>query len=182
MASALVSFNNLSNKIEILQDEEDQPFFKRAHLGSYVGLKCIHTSTRILPCKDKRARSGFPTCQPLPGWVGDKNSQNKTDIFLSLTATLRVVMRCDKDEAIPVREWLIKDIIPRGLNDKIKEQQRTIEDNNIQHRLAIEEKDTALAILNDDLDESQREYAILEYRYEQLEARAVPYLEDPKKR
>ena len=64
---------------------------------------------------------------------------------------------------------------------KIKEQQRTIEDNNIQHHLAIEEKDTALAILNDDLDESQREYAILEYRYEQLETQAVPYLEDPKK-
>ena len=37
-------------------------------------------------------------------------------------------------------------------------------------------------MLNDDLDESQREYAILEYRYEQLETRAVPYLEDPKKR
>ena len=36
-------------------------------------------------------------------------------------------------------------------------------------------------MLNDDLDESQREYAILEYRYEQLETRAVPYLEDPKK-
>ena len=45
----------------------------------------------------------------------------------------------------------------------------------------IEQNESTIAILNDDLDESQREYAILEYKYEQLEYRAVPYLEDPKK-
>ena len=67
-------------------------------------------------------------------------------------------------------------------------QQARIEDNNIQHRLVIEEKDTALAMLNDDLDESHRNISILEQdnlelqrENEILKRRYVPYLEDPKK-
>ena len=180
-SSVMIPLNNISSKIEILQDEDEHPWFKRAHLGEYVGLKYIHTSTRNMMWENNRKREGFPTCQRLTGWVGDKNSQNKTDIFLSLTAALHVVMRCDKKEAIPVRDWLIKEIIPRGLNKVIEEKQQAIENMSQEHQLAIEDKDNALALLNDDLDESQREYAILEYRYEQLEARAVPYLEDPKK-
>ena len=67
-------------------------------------------------------------------------------------------------------------------------QQARIEDNNIQHHLVIEEKDTALAMLNDDLDESHRNISILEQdnlelqrENEILKRRYVPYLEDPKK-
>ena len=72
---------------------------------------------------------------------------------------------------------LTKWLINRGIKDITEEKRLAITEKD----LAIEEKDTALAILNDDLDESQREYAILEYIYEQLETRAIPYLEDPKK-
>ena len=60
--------------------------------------------------------NGFKT-----GWVGDKNSQNKTDIFLSLTATLHVVIRCDKEEANTIRDWMIKDVMPGRLNKIIEE-------------------------------------------------------------
>ena len=78
--------------------------------------------------------------------------------------------------ASELARWLAR----KGV-EKIQEEHR----NAIaEKQQAIEEKDTALAILNDDLDERQREYAILEYRYEPLENRenrAVPYLEDPKK-
>ena len=86
-------------------------------------------------------------------------------------------MRCDKKEAIPIRDWLVKEIIPRGLNQIISEKQQALENKD----LIIHQNESTIAILNDDLDESQREYAILEYKYEQLEYRAVPYLEDPKK-
>ena len=86
-------------------------------------------------------------------------------------------MRCDKKEAIPIRDWLVKEIIPRGLNQIISEKQQALENKD----LIIHQNESTIAILNDDLDGSQREYAILEYKYEQLEYRAVPYLEDPKK-
>ena len=72
-------------------------------------------------------------------------------------------------------------LVDIDLESSNRRHQLAIEDMGREHQQAIEAKDTALAMLNDDLDESQREYAILEYRYEQLETRAVPYLEDPKK-
>ena len=54
--------------------------------------------------------------------------------------------------------------------------------------LSIEEKDSALALLNDDLDALQRQLVVLEQdklqlqrRVERLERRAVPYLADTSK-
>ena len=52
---------------------------------------------------------------------------------MSLTATLYIVMRCDKYEAISVRKWLIEEIMPRGFN-------KIIESSNRQHQLAIDKK------------------------------------------
>ena len=40
-SNALVPFNNLNRKIEKLQDEQDQPWFKRAHLGKHLNMKGI---------------------------------------------------------------------------------------------------------------------------------------------
>ena len=48
---------------------------------------------------------------------------------------------------------MIKDVMPRGLNKIIDEKQQAIEENNIQHHLAIETKDTTITTLNDDIDE-----------------------------
>ena len=42
-----------------------------------------------------------------------------------------------------------------GIKDIIEEKQLAITEKDIQHRLAIETKDNALALLNDDLDESK---------------------------
>ena len=173
--SVMTPLNNLSNKIEILYDDQNQPWFKRAHLGKHLNMKGIHMS--IPQHVELRTREQLSTCNRISGWKGDSNSKNKTDIFLSFTAALHVVMRCDKKEAIPIRDWLVKEIIPRGLNQIISEKQQALENKD----LIIHQNESTIAILNDDLDESQREYAILEYKYEQLEYRAVPYLEDPKK-
>ena len=92
-------------------------------------------------------------------------------------------------EAKEFRKYCFNTLFPQirqklvdiDLESSNRRHQLAIEDMGREHQQAIEAKDTALAMLNDDLDESQREYAILEYKYEQLETRAVPYLEDPKK-
>ena len=83
--------------------------------------------------------------------------------------------------ATPCFQKIRQKLVDIDLESSNRRHQLAIEDWGREHQQAIEAKDTALAMLNDDLDESQREYAILEYRYEQLETRAVPYLEDPKK-
>ena len=88
-----------------------------------------------------------------------------------------VIVGSRKSKGKEMKEWMMRDIIPRGLNQIISEKQQALENKD----LIIEQNESTIAILNDDLDESQREYAILEYKYEQLEYRAVPYLEDPKK-
>ena len=44
MSSVMVPFVNLSSKIEILQDEQDQPWIHRAQYGKHLNLPQIYKS------------------------------------------------------------------------------------------------------------------------------------------
>ena len=102
----------------------------------------------------------------------------KYDLYINEEAMYELGFTSQQDKAKDFRKYCFNTLFPQ-----IRQhfEQLAITEKQQAHQQAIEAKDTALAMLNDDLDESQREYAILEYRYEQLETRAVPYLEDPKK-
>ena len=91
-------------------------------------------------------------------------SKNPHDTFISLKLALYIAMRCDKEEANTIRDWLIVDIIPRGFNKIIEEKQQALESSNrqhhlaiedmdVQHQLAIEEKDATIALLVDENDD-----------------------------
>ena len=84
-----------------------------------------------------------------------ESNQNSTDIFISEDGIIYVIIYSKKSKCKELTKWLIN----RGIKD-------IIEEKDIQHSLAIEQKNSTIALLNDDLDESQREYAILEYKYE----------------
>ena len=43
--------------IEVLTDNKKQNWFKRAHIGQYLGIACITTSTSKLSEEDKRSRA-----------------------------------------------------------------------------------------------------------------------------
>ena len=77
--------------IEALLDEENQPWFKRAHVGKFLELYDIESSLRHLDECEERARSTF---NPLPCsarcWTGPKNQQNRTDKFLSAYGATRM--------------------------------------------------------------------------------------------
>ena len=45
--------------IEVQNDEEDRPWFKRAHVGKFLGLKHIDTSLKGLDSAESRARSAY---------------------------------------------------------------------------------------------------------------------------
>ena len=167
-----------SGAIEALLDAENQPWFKRAHVGKYLDIKHIHTSLEGLDSAESRSRSAFgPRCRTMASWSGPKGEQNKTDVFLSVYGVMHVIVNSKKSKGKALKEWVMNDVVPRGLNQVIAEKQGIIEDQG-----------TQLALLNDDLTESEKQIVILEQDNLELQAevdrltpRAVPYLEHLKK-
>jgi hypothetical protein len=73
-----------AGSIEVLVDEQNQPWFKRAHVGKFLGIRHIDTSLEGLDIDEMRARSAFGAIwSNTPGWSGSRGDQNKTDIFVA---------------------------------------------------------------------------------------------------
>ena len=97
-----------------------------------------------------RVRKGFePTHTTATGWSRPKDHQNKTDKFLSAFGVMYVIAKSQKDKSKALKEHTLKDIVPRGFDARVEEIQE-------KHRQAIEEKDAAIALLNDEVE--NREY------------------------
>ena len=133
-------FNALpAGAVEVLLDEENQPWFKRAHVGKFLELYDIESSLRHLDECEERARSSF---NPLPCsarcWTGPKNQQNRTDKFLSAYGVMYVIVNSRKSKGKELRDWILRDVVPRGFNKLMEEE----------HQKAIEEKDMQLALLS----------------------------------
>ena len=45
------------NDIEVVADNKEQNWFKRAHIGQYLGITCVITLTSKLSEEDKRSRA-----------------------------------------------------------------------------------------------------------------------------
>ena len=59
-----------------------------------------------------------------------------------------MIVNARKDRGKELKHHILTDVIPRGLNDKMKEQQRTIED----HQQAIQRKDSHIALITHNHD------------------------------
>ena len=120
----------------------------------------IESSLRHLDECEERARSTF---NPLPCttrcWSGPKNQQNKTDKFLSVYGVMHVVVNSRKSKGKELRDWILRDVVPRGVNKLMEEE----------HQKAIDEKDMQIALLDDDLTESQDLVKQLDQRATQLQ-------------
>ena len=92
-----------------------------------------------------------------------------------------LLLRSKKDEAEPFMDWVAETVLPREVR-KLNEE----------HQAVIEDKDNALTLLNDELDESQRNIAILErenayeiqakdHEIQQLQQRYVDHCINPSK-
>ena len=98
--SSLLNVSNDSSKpeefslkdIEVLADNKEQNWFKRAHIGRYLGIARTTTSTSKLPKEDKRPRAflqaegGIPSMYPLAGkdnivMIIEKNTTPEEDEF-----------------------------------------------------------------------------------------------------
>lgn len=172
MLSQLSLFNAVpAGVIETLFDEQNQPNFKRADLEKFLnilnarqyGLDRSMTISRgeiegrpIVVCDYSRS-----------GMLG--GGKNPHDIFVTLGGTLEITLRSRKAKAVKLISWLAQKGVEK-LQDELKEQ-----------RQAIEDKDIAMALLEDDLDDRDKQVIVLGDKIEELQQRAVPHLEDPGK-
>jgi len=173
---------DLWNRIEVLVDEKDRSWFKRAHIEKCLQIKHIDTSlSKVNKCEMIARRELRPTLPSTGGWSGPKDQQNKTDIFLSEYALMHVIVNSKKHLAIELKEWLLRQVVPRGLNQMIEEKQLALEQKDTQLALkdeTIREKDTQLALLSDDVATLEQENVELQHQVQDLQRRAVPRLED----
>ena len=135
--------------IEVLLDEQNEPWFKRAHVGKFLDIKHIVTSLEGLDDCEQRsryelkmgsvARTSYPKVQ-------------NTDSFLSAYGVMHVVVNSRKSKGKELRDWILRDVVPRGFNKLMEEEhQKAIKEK----QKSIDEKDMQIALLDDDLTESQ---------------------------
>ena len=94
----------------------------RAHVGKFLSIQNLAMSVEMLDICEMCTRNNFePTLRNPYSWSGPKEQQNRTDIFLSVYCVIHIIIRSKKDKGKELKEWIMRDIIPRGLNDKIKE-------------------------------------------------------------
>ena len=157
MSSLLNVSNNAGSKpkgfsisdIEVLADKKEQNWFKREHVGKFLGLVYIHRSTAKVADEDQKTRAFLKIEGGCHDATPPREDAQDHDILISLAGALYVVVNSQKDKRKALKKHIVKDIVPRGLDVKIEEIQE-------KHRQAIEEKDATIALFNDDI--KNREY------------------------
>ena len=93
--------SNLSNEIETIVDIDRNLWFKRAHVGKYLGIKDIKHNYSDFPSHYTRLRSSIGALNECK--MSTKNAiksgskdQQKKDIFLSRRGVLYVINKCRK--------------------------------------------------------------------------------------
>ena len=136
--SSLFYVSNASSKseeftlkdIEVLVDSKEQNWFKRAHVGKFLGIEDIQASLNSLEnCEILTRKELIPTRRGTRGWSEPKDHQNKTNKFL-------------EEERQTHQQQIL----------------RLTED----HQQAIEEKDTMITLLNDDLKNCESDNVALQ--------------------
>ena len=162
--SSLLSVSNGSSKpqefnlndIEVFVDSEEQNWFKRAHIGQYLGITCIITSTSKLSEEDIRSRV-FPQAEGgSVVWTPTEDAQDH-DIFISLTGTLYVIVNSQKDKGKALKKHALKDIVPRGFDAKVEEIQG-------KHQQAITDHDNQIQALDNTNEKYQQKILRLNER------------------
>ena len=122
--------------IEVLNDATGAPHFKRADLGRFLGIVVVARNNNNIATKSRSelSRPGYVSNVPL------LQGQNDHDAFVDLEAALEIVVRSRKPKAVGLTKWLTR----KGV-EKVVEG----------HQKAIDEKDMQIALLDDDLTESQ---------------------------
>ena len=152
----LALFNSIED-IEVLIDCDNKPWFKRAHVGAFLGLEDIRTSVRNLEGDEFCTRKQLGARYVMPGNFKGQDH----DVFLSVYGVMHVVINSQKERGKELKEFILKDIIPRGLNEKIKQLQED-------HQLAITDRDNKIQAIQYEIREKDQQIARCENRIQDL--------------
>ena len=128
--SSLLNVSNDSSRprkfrfkgIEVFVDSREQNWFKRAHVGKYLGIEHIRTSLNDLEKHEIITRQELvPTRHRTLSWSEAKDQWSKTDKFLSVFENMYVIVNSRKDKVKALKEHILKDIVTRGFDARIKE-------------------------------------------------------------
>ena len=103
MSLQLVS--NLSNEIETLFNEQNQPLFKRAELGKYLGIINIRDNFNELSSHHASPQSEIEGIS-VTDTLG--KAKNPHDIFINLDSAIEIAVRYKKPKAVALVKWLTK--------------------------------------------------------------------------
>ena len=143
-------FNNVpAGAIEVLSDATGAPCFKRADLGRFLGLVDVKATYRDTSTVSRKLLSNG-VISPHPS-----QRQNDHDAFVSLDAALEIVVRSRKPKAVKLVKWLTR----KGVEKVTQDHQKAIE----KKQREIDERDMQIALLDDDLTESQEHARQIEY-------------------
>ena len=178
---SLALFNAVpAGAIQTVFYDQNQPWFKRADLGRYLGIVKVKNSMHI-PSHFMRKRQDIKgVLLPAPRSGMRRGSKNPHDVFVNLDGAIYIITNSKKEKATALISWLVK----KGV-EKLQEE----------HHIQIEGKDAAIALLNDDLDaerhkvqdvskqlvDLEHENHELQNEVERLQERYVPYLQDTRK-
>ena len=109
--------------IEMLFDEQNQPLFKRADLGKYLGIRNIRDNFKEFSLHHTRPRSEIEGAG-VTNTLG--RAKNLHDICINLDSAIEIAVRSKKPKAVTLVKWLTK----KGV-EKIQEE----------HKQAITDRD-----------------------------------------
>ena len=151
--------------IETLFDAQNQPLFKIADLGKYLGIRNVRDNFKEFSSHHARPR---PEIEGVGVTDTLGRAKNPHDIFINLDSAIEIAVCSKKPTAVALVKWLTK----TGVEKMQEEHQQAITDRNNQiqalkfrneehqqkilrlnedHQQAIEEKDATITLLNDDL-------------------------------
>ena len=99
----------------MLVDSEDQHWFKRTHVEKFWGIEDIRTSLIGLEKCEMLTRQGLETIR------------RTTDKFLSVYGVMYVIVNSQKDKGKALKEHIPKDIVPCGLDARLKRCKNSID-------------------------------------------------------
>ena len=121
-------------------ESEEQNWLKWTHVSKFFGLEDIRTSLNGLEKWELLTRQAFvPSRRVTLGCSGPKDQENKTDKFLSVYGVMYVIVNSQKDKGKALKEHILKNIISRGLDVRIKEIQGEHNQQTIQLQKTIQE-------------------------------------------
>ena len=115
--------------IEVLVDSKEQHWFKRAHIGQYLAIARIITSTTKLAEKDMKSRAFLQVEGRGRGVRTTGSPREDTQVpnmFVSITGALYLITNSRKDKGKVLKENILRDIILRGLMQGLPKYKKSI--------------------------------------------------------